>query len=181
MMNNKCLVLTGIAIGLVPIIIGIVGLATPTWININPVSGGLTVVYSLFRRCTTTNLAGTSISDCIDVTTFETSQGLQIAGVFIIAVGVIIAIILKLFSSTSNIYLISPLLPMIGSILILIGFLLYTKYVIEDFVQSALEVNTGYSMILMVITCICGFVATAYFSFNAGYIYRNNLQISVVS
>ena len=66
---------------------------------------------------------------------------------------------------------------MIGSILILIGFLLYTKYVIEHFTAFSLQIGIGYSMILMVIACISGFIASIYFSFNAGYIYRNNREI----
>jgi hypothetical protein len=184
MINKKYFVRSVIsaAIGLISIILGIIGLATPTWIKISPSDEGDLTVYGLFRRCTTIiSLEDPTVTICDKVTSFKTAQGLLIAGVIIIAIGVAIAIILKLFSSMGHhIYLIFPILPMIGSILILIGFLLYIKYLIEHYVNFFLKVDIGYSIIIMVIACIFGFVTTAYFSFNAGYIYRSNRHTHII-
>ena len=184
MINKKYFIRSVICavIGLISIILGIIGLATPTWIKISLADAGvLTNVYGLFRRCIVSD-EDLTVTICAKVTSFKTAQGLLIAGVIIIAIGVVIAIILKLFSSMGNhIYLIFPILPMLGSILILIGFLLYIKYVIEDFVNFELKIDIGYSMVLMVIACILGFVTTAYFSFNAGYIYRSNRRNHMIS
>jgi hypothetical protein len=176
MIHHKYLILISAVIGLIPIVLGIISLATPIWINIKAEFLPGSVSYGLFQQCITTEE-----TRCIKVSTLQTAQGLEIAGVVILTGGIIIAITLKLFFSKRNIYLISPLLPVIGSILILIGFLIYAKSVIEHLTGYLLEVNIGYSMILMVIACIFGFVATAHLSFNAGYIYINNRQVIHVS
>jgi len=52
---------------------------------------------------------------------------------------------------------------------------------IEYFAESTIEVKIGYSMILMVIAWICGFLASAYLLFNTGYIYQNNRSTINVS
>ncbi|CAF0733658.1 unnamed protein product [Adineta steineri] len=169
MVNFKLLIITA-AIGLISVIFGIIGLATPKWIDVKVVAGGMNTVYGLFRECTVV-ATGTT---CTNVPTFKTAQGLQIAGVVIIAIGVISFTILKLLSRNSYLHLISPVLPIIGSILILIGFLLFPKYVIELNTANTRQVNIGYSMVLMVIACIGGFLTAIYFAFTAGYSYCYN-------
>ncbi|CAF1340996.1 unnamed protein product [Adineta steineri] len=171
MVNFKLLIITA-AIGLISIIFGIIGLATPKWIDVEVVAGGSNTIYGLFRQCTV-DATGTK---CTNVPTFKTAQGLQIAGVVIIAIGVISFTILNLLSRNSYLHLISPVLPIIGSILILIGFLLFPKYVIELYSTNLmkLQVNIGYSMVLMVIACIGGFLTAIYFAFSAGYSYCYN-------
>ncbi|UJR36607.1 hypothetical protein I4U23_029327 [Adineta vaga] len=167
--NQKLIVVLTAVIGLIPIVFGIIGLATSSWIKIALAGQEPSVIYSLFQQCITED---NSIATCIDISpSFKTIQGLEIAGVVIIGVGVIIAVVLKILFPKKLIQLITPLLPMVGSILILVGSLLYAKYVIEHFSTFGLEIGVGYSMILIIIACIFGFFATVYLSFSAGYAY----------
>ena len=176
MINNKLiLVIISAVVGLIPIILGIVALATPKWIVVNLVGEGISSVYGLFQQCTSVETETVSITKCADIkSAFQTVQGLQIAGVVILAVGVAIAIIIKQFLPKYLLKLSTPLLPLIGSVLILIGSLLFAKYVIEYHSSNLIGVTIGYSMVLMVIACICGFVVTALFAFDAGYSYGNS-------
>lgn len=143
-------------------------IGTTTWIQIGLPASKPIFVYSIFRRCDTITDGEQSVTECKKVTTFELIQGLEIAGVVILGVGVIIGVALKVLQPPAKLQLLAPFLPMLGSILILLGSLLYAKYVIEHFVEFTLEITVGYSMILMAIACIFGFLATVHFAFNAG-------------
>ncbi|CAF0805596.1 unnamed protein product [Adineta ricciae] len=176
MTNNKFIVIIiSAAIGLIPIILGIVALVTPEWIVVNLVGERASTVYGLFQRCASIETETGSTTSCVDIkSAFQTVEGLQIAGVVILAVGVVIAIIIKQFSPKYILNLFTPLLPLIGSVLILVGSLLFAKYVIEHYSNNFIDVTIGYSMVLMVIACICGFVVTALFAFDTGYNYGNS-------
>ncbi|CAF0977871.1 unnamed protein product [Adineta ricciae] len=176
MINNKfILIIISAIVGLIPIILGIVALATPKWIVVNLVDQEASSTYGLFQQCSSMEIGNGSITSCADIkSAFQTVQGLQIAGVVILTVGVVIAIIIKQFLPKYFLKLSTPLLPLIGSVLILVGSLLFAKYVIEHFSRNLIYVTIGYSMVLMVIACICGFVITVLFAFDAGYSYGNS-------
>ncbi|CAF0809311.1 unnamed protein product [Rotaria sp. Silwood1] len=139
MQPSRNLVLLGALIGLIPIVLGIVALATPKWIQI------LTTNFSLLI-CGTTNI-------CLESPHSNTTNGLEIAGVVAIAVGVILSVIFGMSSKNRWIHLLPQIFLISGSILILIGFLLehlamitmhyYHKFAIIGFIVGLCAIILG--------------------------------------
>ncbi|CAF4467245.1 unnamed protein product, partial [Rotaria sp. Silwood2] len=117
MQSPRSLVLIGALLGLIPIVLGIVALVTPKWIKILHINFSLLV-------CGTSNI-------CLKSPRSNITNGLEIAGVAAIAIGVILSVILGMFTKNRWIYLLPQIFLISGPILILIGILLYAKYIIE--------------------------------------------------
>lgn len=160
------LILAGALFGLIPIGLGIAALVTQSWINLNgnnPNNG----TYGLFS-C--------KAILCSTQPGFTTVQGLEIAGVAAIAAGVVLAVLLDIFTGNRWIHLISQIFLFGGPTLILIGLILYAKYLFEYVTRSLLTqaglsliVDLGYSLILIIVTCLLGFFTAIYFGFIAGF------------
>ncbi|CAF1531826.1 unnamed protein product [Adineta ricciae] len=105
------------------------------------------------------NIPETSLS-------FKTSQGFVFAGIGSLFFGLLLAIIITLLPLPRFIRLLPLLLLIIGPILITIGFVLYPKTVIEDFGNSLqVSIDIGYSIILVIIASIIGYITAALFAF----------------
>jgi hypothetical protein len=160
------LVLAGALLGLIPIGLGIAALATHSWISvkINTTNVG---TYGLFR-CT-------NISCSTLIPNISTVQGLEIAGVAAVAVGVIIAVLLDIFIKNRWIHLLPQIFLFAGPTLIIIGLLLYAKYLFEYLSTLPKPANTttildmGYSIILIIIACLIGFLTAIYFASVPGF------------
>jgi hypothetical protein len=156
-------ILIGAGVGLIPIILGVVGLATQYWVNV--IRPGIpTLTYGLF------SCAG---SLCSTKLGFPVLQGLVIAGVVAIAVGVIIAVVLDIFINNRWIHLLPQILLIVGPTLLLIGLILFMIYIFDDIgkMPSGVPPITfvlGYSMILIIVACVFGYIIAVYFAFFAG-------------
>ena len=167
------LVLAGVALSIISIALGAVALATPEWLKLqlkigDSVSPGGT--YGLF-----------SCSDrwCSELPGFRVAQGLLIAGVAAFAVGVFIALLLDVFTDKKWLPLLPQIFLFVGPTLILIGLVLYAKYVFDELgrrVPATLpqtSLNIGYSIILIIVACILGFLTAIFLAFAAGYRFRH--------
>ncbi len=159
------LVLAGALLGLIPIGLGIAAVATHSWISVkvNTMDGG---TYGLFR-CN-------NISCSTLIRNISTVQGLEIAGVAAVAVGVIIAVLLDIFIKNRWIHLLPQIFLFAGPTLIIIGLLLYAKYLFEYLSTRAVPNTTtildmGFSIILITIACLIGFLTAIYFASVPGF------------
>jgi hypothetical protein len=155
-------VLAGVPLGLIPVVLGVVGIVTPEWINLSPPR--LNGTYGLFS-CN--NIL------CRSKPEFRVVQGLEIAGVAAIAVGMIIAVFLDIFTKKRWIHLFPQIFLFTGPTAIFIGLLLYAKSLFEDITKlpsiQSVTLVLGYSIILIIIACPLGFLTAIYFSFVAGF------------
>ncbi|CAF1531849.1 unnamed protein product [Adineta ricciae] len=105
------------------------------------------------------NIPETSLS-------FKSSQGFVFAGIGSIFFGILLAIIITLLPLPRIIRLLPLLLLITGPILITIGFVLYPKIVIEDFGDALdISIDVGYSIILVIIASIIGYITAVLFAF----------------
>jgi hypothetical protein len=163
--------LIGFIIGLIPIALGIIGLTTSAWISIDHDHPSDLIMYGLFEQCTKNNTI-----KCEDTDSFETPQYFEIIGYLILIVGILISVLCTALMDKRSIHFIPPIILMIGTITILLGFIFYIKCVVEmNSTVPYTKLHLGYSMILMISACIVGYILTAYFSFTAGYIHRHIL------
>lgn len=164
----------GFIIGIFPIILGIVALTTPVWININhnQTSNVTTSSYNLFRIYKINEQTRDE-----DIHSFETSQYFEIGGYAVLIFGLLAGVISTALIDKRKIHFVAPIILIIGTVTILLGFIFYIISVVEHVSSSTnTTLHLGYSMILMIITCIIGCILTAYFSFSAGYIHRHILS-----
>jgi hypothetical protein len=154
------LVAAGVILGLFSIGLGVAGIVTPSWLSLK-IQGTDIVAgnYSLFR-CN--NIV------CANESNFRTVQILIIAGVAAIAAGVFIALILDILTKNQWIQLLPQIFLFAGPTLIFVGLLLYAKYVFEDVGNSTTTLSLDYSIIVIIVGCLLGFLTATYFSFAAG-------------
>jgi predicted membrane protein len=95
---------------------------------------------------------------------------LIIAGVAARAAGVFIALILDILTKNQWIQLLPQIFLFGGPTLIVVGLLLYAKYVFEDVSTGTLAIalSLDYSIIVIIVACLLGFLTATYFSFAAG-------------
>jgi len=164
--------LIGIVISFFPIIFGIIALTTPTWIVINHDQPLNRTDYGLFHQCKANHTDG-----CTDLDSFQAPKYLEIIGYIILIIGLLAGVLCTALIDKHSVHFIAPIIIVIGTVSILLGFIFYIKCVVEDIPTSShTKVQLGYSMILMISTCMIGCVLSAYFSFSAGYIYRHILS-----
>lgn len=160
MLSPYVFISIGLVIGIIPIALGITALATPEWLKSGPNTFSLLVC--------------NNPTDCLpDPEQAKTTKALEIAGVVAIGVGVIIAATLGMFTKSRWILLIALVFVVCGSILVLIGFVLYAKYLFQSIIRGIPGLGTrtldiGYSFILIILTCIIGFITAIYFAFLVG-------------
>jgi hypothetical protein len=168
MQNSQRLILAGASIGIALIVLGVVAISTSSWLILT-VPGAVKSTYSLFDRCNTTSIAALApIAGCRTLNGFQTEQGLIIAGVIAAGLGIIASILLGILYDNKWIKVLPQILLIIGPTLILIGLLFYVKNVLENFTSGSAELDLGYSIILIVVTCIIGYISAAYFLFING-------------
>jgi hypothetical protein len=161
----------GFLIGLFPIIFGIIAFTTPAWIVINHDQPLHRIEYDLFRQCKSNGTI-----QCTQIDSFQTSQYFEIIGYIILIIGLLVGVLCTALIDRHSIHFIAPIILIIGTITILLGFIFYIKYVVENISPTSnTNLTVGYSMILMMSTCFIGCILTAYFSFSAGYIHRHIL------
>jgi len=162
----------GFILGLFPIVLGIIALTTSAWISINHNGLSNRTNYDLFRQCETNKTI-----ECTYINSFQTSQYFEIIGYILLIVGLLAGVLCTALINKRSIHFIAPIILIIGTVTILLGFIFYIKSVVESiFALSNTTLNLGYSMILMISTCIIGCILIAYFSFSAGYIHRHILS-----
>ncbi|CAF1113906.1 unnamed protein product [Adineta ricciae] len=98
--------------------------------------------------------------------TFKPSQGLVFAGIATFFVGLLLAIIITLLPLSRVIRLVPLILLIVGPLLIILGCVIYPKKVVEDFGTALeLQVDIGFSVVLVVVGAIIGFITAAVFAF----------------
>jgi len=156
-------VLAGLLLGLIPVGLGVAAIVTQSWISLI-VQNTNVGTYGLFS-CN--NIL------CSSKFGFRTVQILEIAGVAAIAAGLIIAVFLDIFTENRWIHLLPQIFLFAGPALVFIGLLLYAKYLFEDISRMPsgppLTLRLEYSIILIIIACLLGFLTAIYFSFVAGF------------
>jgi hypothetical protein len=152
--------------------LGVIALITPSWISINHNQTSTQINYDLFRQCKINE------TECTDINSFRRSQYFVIIGFTILIIGLLAGVICTALIDKRSIHFIVPIILIIGTAMILLGFIFYIQSVVENIdILSNTKLDLGYSMILMISTCITGFILTAYFAFSAGYIHRHILGI----
>lgn len=161
----------GVIVGVIPIISGIIGLTTSSWISITNDESSTTVTYDLFHRYQN----GTN--ECETVESFRISQYLEITGHVVLAMGIILSVIFTGFVDKHSIHFLTPIVIILGVFSMIIGFIFYIESILEMSSDSPiLKLNFGYSLILMLLTSAAGCLLAVYFSFTAGYIQRHILS-----
>ncbi len=169
MQSFYILSLGGVIFGIATIVLGIVALSTPTWIVLTDPQT-IESTYSLFERCNKPlNALTLPLEGCTSLSNFQTAQGLIIAGVIIIGLSMIASILLGILVNKSLIKLVPPFLLITGSTLILIGAVFYVEDVLGNFTTGSIKLDLGYSFILILVTCIIGYTAAAYFVLTASF------------
>lgn len=157
----------GIILALIIISLGISALTTPNWLIVHDKRFPENV-YSLFERCERYSY-NSSRNDCERLNGFSLSQILSITGVAVIAVGNILAISLALLTKDHAIQSVAQVLLMSGPNLLLIGCLVYMQSVVKHCTSDRIELSLGYSFILLMITCVLGYMSSTYFIFSGFY------------
>ena len=162
----------GLILGIVPVILGIVGLTTSSWIRITyNESLSTSVTCGLFHR----HRNGTN--KCDTDQSFRISQYLEITGYVVLAMGIILSVIFTGFVDKRSIHFLTPIVIILGVFSMTIGFIFYIESIFEMNRDSpVLKMNFGYSSILMLSTSATGCLLAVYFSFTAGYIQRHILS-----
>jgi hypothetical protein len=112
--------------------------------------------YNLFDKSTNT----TKINE------LKLPQGLVIAGLNCIFVGTVLAVIIGMLGRWRVMSIVPLLFLIIGPILITIGYLLYAKIIVEDFGHElGITVHLGYSLVLVVISSIIGYITSVFYAF----------------
>jgi hypothetical protein len=164
--------LIGILISFFPLIFGIIALTTSNWIVINNSQLSNQIDYGLFQQCKANHTDG-----CTDINSFQIPQYFEIIGYIILMLGLLIGILCTALIDKHRIHFIAPIILIVGTLSILLGFIFYFKTIVENISSlSNTKLQLGYSMILMIATCMTGCALTAYFSFTAGYIHRHILS-----
>lgn len=166
---TRKLVIAGALFGIIPIVLGIVALTTQPWINLNWDTNITSITVNTFGLFSCKN----ETVLCNTISGFTLTQGLLLAGVSAIAAGVIIAVLLEIIFKNRTIQLLPLFFLFAGPTLILIGLLLYAKYLFEELstAQSPVKLTLAltYSIILMIVACIVGFLTAIYFAVVAGF------------
>ena len=166
---SRILSVGGAALSVIPIALGIVAVATRIWLRTRRVTdGAILFTYGLFHVNTPLGLGEFD---------YPISQGLIIAGVIAIAVGVAITLLLDIVTKNRWIHLFPQIFLFSGPTLIFIGLLLYAKRVFEAvsvFSGNPTTLVLGYSIILAIIACLFGFLVAVYFAFVAGTRHSKN-------
>ena len=144
--------------------LGIVALSTSTWLVLNDPSP-TEKVYSLFERCDRVVTAVPANHVCRSLENFSVSQILNITGMAMIGVGNILAIALAFLTKSHSIPLVSQVFLMSGPTLLLLGCLFYIRSVLKNYTADTVELSLGYSFILLLMTCILGYISSSYFIF----------------
>ncbi|CAF4413732.1 unnamed protein product [Rotaria socialis] len=161
----------GLIVGIFPIIFGIIALTTSTWIRVFDEKSSQTIVCDLFAQF---NQSSTNKDATTD--TFQIPQYFEIIGCIILQVGLVVGVLCTALINKRSVHFIPPVILMIGTVMIFLGLIFYIQYVVDrNGALSIKKLHLGYSMILMIATCVIGCFMTAYFSFTAGYIHRHIL------
>ncbi|CAF0977889.1 unnamed protein product [Adineta ricciae] len=162
----------GLILGIIPLILGIAGFTTSSWISVTyDESLSTPVTYDLFHRYRN----GTS--QCDTVQSCRISQYLQITGYAVLAMGIILSVLFTGFVDKRSIHFLTPIVIILGVFSMIIGFIFYIESILEMNPDSpVLKMNFGYSLILMLSTSAIGCLLAVYFSFTAGYIQRHILS-----
>ena len=170
--------IAGFLIGLLAIIFGITALLTPVWIKIQHDQSSEPITYGLLEYCQThrnrsNGNAHNETVVCENIETRLVSQYVQITGCVILFVGLLSGVLCTAFVGRRNIHLLPPIILFIGIIWILFGLIFFIKHVVEIRTnEMEITFQIGYSLLLMLMTCVVGIFLFAYFSFTAGYIYH---------
>lgn len=158
----------GFSIGIFPVITGILGLTTSTWISIHFDNTSHPIVYDLFGQC-----SGNRAKDCLRIETFENPQYFAIIGLIVFIIGLLVAVILTAGVTKHKIHYISPTILMIGTIMIFISLIFFIQNaVLRHGTLPIVKLQIGSGMALMISSCSIGCFLTGYFAFTAGYIHR---------
>ncbi|CAF0733685.1 unnamed protein product [Adineta steineri] len=144
MQKIRISVLLGAVLGLIPIALGVVALVTRKWSYYSP-------DYNLFTLNT-----GTLHSQCNKLQMKQLFQGLEIGGIAAIAVGVIVSVLLNIIVKNRWIRRAPLILLILGPTAIFIGLIL--------FLECTINHGLGYSIILMIISSITGYIVAIYFA-----------------
>ena len=156
----RLLVLVAVVLGCFSIGLGGAALGTHHWLRVTNTAAPNGVLYGLYK-C--------DVGFCIDTNKFRTVQAIITAGVGAILVGVILTILLDVFTENRWIQLLSQIFSYSGPALILIGLLFYAKYVFEDVSPDPSgTLKLEYSIIFIVVSCLAGFLAAILSAFAAG-------------
>lgn len=166
MKSTLKLVIVGALFGIIPIALGIVALTTPLWLSLNTANRTLSS-YGLFNCKNITDV-------CTIPSKAAIPQGLLIAGVAAVGAGIIIALLLEVVFKNPTIQLIRLIFLFAGPTLIFIGLLFYAKYTFEAISGGANTLGLEYSIILMIVACIVGYLTAIYFAFVAGLGFSTN-------
>jgi hypothetical protein len=173
MPRSHILTSVGGIIGIAVIVLGVVAVSTSTWIILS-VPQTFKSTYSLFDRCNETLIPPLApFNGCTSLNNFQTPQGLILSGVIVVGLGIIASMLLSVLYSTNRINLAPQILLLVGPTLILIGAVFYVKNVLGNFTQGQTKLDLGYSFILIMVTCIIGYISAGYFllinGINLGY------------
>jgi hypothetical protein len=140
------LILVGAVLGLIPLGLGAVALATTKWtFNGN---------YGLFN---TFSVFSGSVLLCGNPPKPQIILALEIGGVAAILVGIILSVLLSMLIKNKWIRLLPQIFLILGPTAILIGLVLL--------LECLRDPGIGYSMLLMIIACITGYILAIYFAF----------------
>ncbi|CAF5087413.1 unnamed protein product [Rotaria magnacalcarata] len=153
------------------VIFGIIALTTSTWICVLDEKSSQPIVYDLFAQ-----FSQNDTNKYAKTNTFQIPQYFEIIGYIILEVGLVVGVLCTALINKRNVHFIPPAILMIGTVMIFLGLIFYIQYVVDrNDALSIKKLHLGYSMILMIATCIIGCFMTAYFSFTAGHIHRHIL------
>jgi len=140
------LILVGAVLGLIPLGLGAAALATTKWTFIGD--------YGLFNPV---SLFSGAVLSCGSPPQRQRVQGLEIGGLAAILAGIILSVLLSMLIKNKLIRLLPQIFLILGPTAILIGIVLL--------LECLREPGIGYSMLLMIIACITGYILAIYFAF----------------
>jgi hypothetical protein len=139
------LILAGAVLGLIPLALGAVALGTTKWTYDRDL--GLFNTVSVFSG---------DILLCGNPPTPQVILGLEIGGVAAILVGIILSVLLSMLIKNKWIRLLPQIFLILGPTAILIGVILL--------LECLRQPGIGYSMLLMIIAGITGYILAIYFA-----------------
>ncbi|UJR36605.1 hypothetical protein I4U23_029325 [Adineta vaga] len=164
-------VILGVVLGVIPIALGVVALATPQWFK---TTSSTAPTFGLFNINNT--YMHTDTKGCYNTPKEQTVKGLEIGGVGAIFVGVILSFLLHMLIKNRWIRFIPQILLILGPSAILIGLILL--------LECAKWPGLGYSFIIMSVACITGYILAIYFALvtalGAGHHHHSRTSSTVI-
>lgn len=173
----KKFAIVGFVFGFASVFLGSCALSTSSWIKISQNQTSDHISYGLFHFCRKNQTSSVRFFCRND--SFQLGQNFETIGFIVSVISIFFGLFSLVFLQQRTICLISPAIIFIGVFFLFLGQIFFVKDVFEDaFSSFEVRIDFGFSFALMFVTFSLNIISLGYFSFIAGYFYRNSVRVN---